>query len=87
MFEFCMKIVPIIEVAISPIIFAVIYSFTGENDFKENAFYVAEGMVFFTIWLWAVAFLFDFFKEWRKEREKRQRAQREFENWGRQREK
>ena len=87
MFEFCMKIVPVIEVAIFPIIFAVVYLLTGENDFKENAFYVAGGMVFFTIWLWAVAFLFDFFEEWRNEREKQQRTQRELENWRRQREK
>lgn len=87
MFEFCMKIVPIIEVAIAPIIFAVVYLLTGENDFKKNAFYVAVGMCLFTFWIWAVGFLFDFFKELIKQRNERLMAQREFENWRRQREK
>ena len=87
MLEFCMKIVPFVEVAFFPIIFAVIYPFTGENDFIEIAVNIAGGMVLFTFWLWAVAFLFDFFKELRKQRNERLMAQREFENWRRQREK
>ncbi len=85
MFEFWMEMVPVIEIAISPIIFAVVYLLTGENDFKKNAFYVAVGMVLFTIWIWAVGFLFDFFKELIKQRNERLMEQREFENWRKER--
>lgn len=87
MFEFCLKIVPVIGVAIFPIIFSVIYLLTGEDNFERIAIDTAGGMVLFTLWIWAVSFLFDFFKEWRKQRKERLMAQRELENWRRQREK
>ena len=72
MFEICLRLVVPIAIAIYPLPAVIIFFVTG--DFEKACFFTTVGEVFLTLWFGAISFLYDVFKELRRQREKRRKA-------------
>ena len=72
MFEKYLWLVIPIAIAIYPLPVVIVFLVTG--DFVRACFFTMMGEFFLAVWLGAMSFLFDVFKELKRKREKRKKA-------------